>query len=168
MAISGELTMTIRLATHDDWPAVWELFRVVAASGDVFAYDESTTEDVARKLWFDPPSVCCVASIDGQFAGTYYVRPNAPERGNHVANAGYMVAPAFRGRGLARAMCEHSLDTARQLGFTAMQFNFVVASNTVAVRVWEKCGFAVVGRLPAAYRHRDLGFVDSLVMFRDL
>ena len=160
--------MLIRPAVEADWPGVWELFRLVAAGGDVFAYDESTTEEVARKVWFDPPVACLVAEVDGRFAGTYYVRQNTAGRGGHVANAGYMVAPEFRGRGLARAMCEHSLDAARRLGFTAMQFNFVVASNVPAVRVWEACGFAVVGRVPGAFRHKDLGFVDALVMHRAL
>ncbi|HVL15962.1 MAG TPA: GNAT family N-acetyltransferase [Gemmata sp.] len=159
---------TIREAREGDWPHVWALFRAVAAAGDVFAYDEHTPEAVARKLWFDPPAVCFVAEVEGQFAGTYYVRPNQPGRGGHVANAGYMVAPAFRGRGLARALCEHSLAAAQRLGFTAMQFNFVVATNTAAVKTWEACGFAVVGRLQGAFRHRELGPVDALVMFRAL
>ena len=158
----------IRPATEADWSNVWALFRSAAAGGDVFAYDESTTEEVARKLWFDAPATCFVCEVDGKFAGTYYVRPNQPGRGNHVANAGYMVNPAFRGRGLAVAMCEHSLDAARRLGFTAMQFNFVVSTNAAAVRAWERCGFAVAGRLPGAYRHRELGPVDVLVMFRAL
>jgi ribosomal protein S18 acetylase RimI-like enzyme len=158
----------IREAVESDWPEVWALFRAVAGAGDVFAYDEHTPEAVARKLWFDPPAACFVAEVGGAFAGTYYVRPNQPGRGDHVANAGYMVAPAFRGRGLARALCEHSLGVARRLGFEAVQFNFVVASNAAAVRTWEACGFAVVGRLPGAFRHRDLGPVDSLVMFRAL
>lgn len=160
--------MTIRDATESDWPAVWALFQSVAAAGDVFAYDESTTEAVARKLWFDPPAACWVCEVEGRFAGTYYVRPNQPGRGSHVANAGYMVAPAFRGRGLARAMCEHSLGTARRLGFVAMQFNFVVSTNAAAVRVWERCGFAVVGHLPMAFQHKELGLVDALVMHRTL
>ena len=160
--------MLIRPASGADWPGVWELFRLVAAGGDVFAYDESTTEDAARRLWFEPPATCFVAEIDARGAGTYYVRPNAAGRGGHVANAGYMVAPVFRGRGLARAMCGHSLAAARSLGFTAMQFNFVVASNAAAVRVWEGCGFAVVGRVPGAFRHAELGFVDALVMHRAL
>jgi L-amino acid N-acyltransferase YncA len=160
--------MIIREATEVDWPHIWALFQAVAAAGDVFSYDESTLEEVARKLWFDSPAVCYVAEEAGRVAGTYYVRPNQPGRGNHVANAGYMVNPAFRGRGLAVAMCEHSLETARKLGFAAMQFNFVVSTNVAAVRAWERCGFAVVGRLPGAYRHRDLGFVDALVMFRAL
>ncbi len=158
----------IREATENDWLQVWALFQSVAASGDVFAYDEGTTEAVARKLWFDSPARCFVAEIDGRFAGTYYVRPNHPGRGSHVANAGYMVAVAFRGRGLSVAMCMHSLETARELGYSAMQFNFVVSTNVAAVRAWEKCGFAVVARLPAAFRHKELGLVDALVMFRAL
>lgn len=159
---------TIRPATEADWPSVWELFQAVAASGDVFSYDETTSEDTARKLWFDAPAICYIAEVDGAFAGTYYVRPNQPGRGNHVANAGYMVHPAFRGRGLATLMCEHSLETARSAGFAAMQFNFIVSTNVAAFRAWERVGFAVVGRLPNAYRHRELGLVDALVMFRAL
>ncbi|MBY0460574.1 MAG: GNAT family N-acetyltransferase [Gemmataceae bacterium] len=160
--------MTIRPATSADWPAIWELFRLAAASGEVFAYDDSTPEDVARKLWFDPPAACFVCEEDGRFAGTYYVRPNQPGRGSHVANAGYAVAEEFRGRGCATLMCRDSLDVARRLGFLAMQFNFVVSTNDAAVRAWEKCGFATVGRLPKAFRHRELGLVDVLVMFREL
>jgi GNAT superfamily N-acetyltransferase len=162
------MDITIRPAAEGDWAHIWALFRHTCAGGDAFAYDESTTEEVARKLWFDPPAACYVAEEGGAFAGTYYVRPNQPGRGGHVANAGYMVEPAFRGRGLAVRMCLHSLETARGLGFSAMQFNFVVATNAAAVRAWERCGFAAVGRLPGAFRHRDLGLVDALVMFRPL
>lgn len=158
----------IREAVESDWPAVWALFQAVTAAGDSFAYDETTAESTARKLWFESPTTCFVAEEDSCFAGTYYVRPNQPGRGDHIANAGYMVHPAFRGRGLAVEMCRHSLGTARRLGFTAMQFNFVVASNTAAVKAWEKEGFAILGRLPRAFRHRDLGWVDALIMHRDL
>jgi L-amino acid N-acyltransferase YncA len=160
--------ITIREATEGDWPAVWAMFNDVAKTGDVFAYDESTTEDVARKLWFDSPAVCFVAEESGRLIGSYFVRPNQPGRGSHVANGGYMVIPEARGKGTASAMCEHSIATARRQGFAAMQFNFVVASNAVAVRVWERHGFAIVGRLPSAFRHKELGFVDALVMFRAL
>jgi GNAT superfamily N-acetyltransferase len=162
------MSLLIRPATAADWPAIWDLFRSVTAAGDVFAYDADTPEDVARKLWAEPPAVAYVAEADGGFRGTYFVRPNQPGRGSHVANGGYMVAPAARGRGLAAALCEHSLGTARRLGFRAMQFNYVVASNRAAVRAWERCGFAVVGRVPAAFRHAELGDVDVLVMHREL
>jgi GNAT superfamily N-acetyltransferase len=160
--------ITIREATESDWPVIWAIFQRVAQAGDVFAYDESTTEDVARKLWFDPPVVCFVAEEDGRIVGSYFLRSNQPGRGSHVANGGYMVIPEARGRGTASVMCEHSIATARALGFTAMQFNFVVASNTSALRVWQKHGFTVAGRLPAAFLHKELGFVDAFVMFRTL
>jgi ribosomal protein S18 acetylase RimI-like enzyme len=160
--------ITIREASGADWPAIWAIFQVTAAEGNVFAYDESTTESVARKLWFDPPVVCFVAEEGRRVVGSYFLRPNQPGRGSHVANGGYMVVPECRGRGTASAMCEHSVATARHLGFTAMQFNFVIESNAAALRVWQKHGFAVVGRLPLAFRHKELGFVDALVMYRTL
>ena len=160
--------VVIRPFADADWPAVWGLFRAVAAAGDAFAYDETTPEAVARALWVEPPAAAFVAEDAGGFLGTYYVRPNQPGRGGHVANAGYMVHPAARGRGLAAALCEHSLGAARRLGFTAVQFNCVVASNAAAVRAWERCGFAVVGRVPGAFRHAALGPVDVLVMHRGL
>lgn len=161
-------TWTIREATAADWPAIWALFREVIGAGDSFAYDADTPEDVARKLWAEPPAATFVADDDGQVIGTYFLRPNQPGRGAHVANGGYIVASQARGRGLASALCEHSIETARRLGYRAMQFNFVVCTNAAAVRAWEKHGFTVVGRLPGAFRHATLGYVDALVMFREL
>ncbi|MCS6867010.1 MAG: GNAT family N-acetyltransferase [Gemmataceae bacterium] len=160
--------MHIRQAIATDWPRIWELFQLVAASGEVFTYDETTTEETARQLWFAPPTHCFVAEVEGTFAGTYYLRANQPGRGSHVANAGYMVAPAFRGQKLAEALCRHSLAEARLRGFTAMQFNCVVSTNTAAIRAWQKCGFAIIGRVPGAFRHRHHGLVDVLIMHRAL
>jgi len=160
--------MTIRPADESDWPAIWELFRVVCEAGDSYAYDADTPEVVARKLWFDPPSAAFVAEEDGIFLGTYFLRPNQPGRGSHVANGGYMVAAAARGRGLAEAMCRHSIGQATALGYRAMQFNCVVSTNAAAVRVWVKCGFTVAATLPGAFRHADGRFVDVFVMWRDL
>jgi GNAT superfamily N-acetyltransferase len=115
-----------------------------------------------------PPACTFVAELAGKTAGTYILKPNQPGLGSHVANAGYMVAPAFRGRGLAGVMCRHSLELARTLGFLAMQFNFVVSTNATAIALWERHGFVTVGRLPKAFRHATLGEVDALVMHRFL
>jgi L-amino acid N-acyltransferase YncA len=158
----------IREARDADWPEVWALFQAVCAAGNAFAYDTDTPETVARKLWFDPPTVAYVAEEYGSILGTYFLRPNQPGRGRHVANGGYMVAEAARSRGIASAMCEHSIETARRMGFRAMQFNCVVSTNTAAVRTWLKHGFAVVGTLPGAFHHPTLGYVDVFVMFREL
>jgi L-amino acid N-acyltransferase YncA len=160
--------MQIRPAIESDWPIIRDLFRAVADAGDAFAYDASTSDETIRKLWFDAPACPYVLEIEGQIAGTYYIRPNQPGRGSHIANGGYIVAESYRGRGLSKVMCEDSIAEAKRLGYRAMQFNFVVATNETAIRCWQSCGFEIVGRIPNAFDHARQGPVDALVMYRDL
>lgn len=160
--------LTLREIDARAFDRVWPIFHEVVSGGDTYAFDPATTLDEARVLWATPPSRAFVAELDGAAVGTYMLRPAQTGLGNHVANAGYMVASASRGRGIARAMCEHSMAEARATGFRAMQFNFVVSTNTAAVALWQRCGFAVVGRVPAAFRHARLGLVDVLIMHRAL
>jgi L-amino acid N-acyltransferase YncA len=161
--------MDIRPATAADHDALWAIWSEVVSSGVAFAYDEQTTRDQAIDFWYGS-STCCWVATDSvsQVTGSYYLRPNQPGRGNHVANAGYMVSADGQGHGVGRALAEHSIAEARRLGFSAMQFNFVVASNTAAVALWQRLGFRVIGTIPAAFRHADLGMVDALVMHRFL
>ncbi|HEX4822959.1 MAG TPA: GNAT family N-acetyltransferase [Candidatus Polarisedimenticolaceae bacterium] len=158
----------IREIDASEFEIVWPIYRAVIAGGDAFAPAPDTPFEEARRTWAEPPARAFVATEAGAVLGSYMLRPNQPGLGDHVANAGYIVAPKARGRGLARTMCEHSLETARVAGFTAMQFNYVVATNTGAIKVWERCGFKVVGRVPKAFRHATLGPVDVLVMHRFL
>jgi L-amino acid N-acyltransferase YncA len=109
-----------------------------------------------------------VAEDDGEIAGTYYIRANQAGGGKHICRCGYMTSTAATGRGVARAMCKHSLDYARKRGFLGMQFNCVVSTNTRAVALWQSFGFEIVGRLPQAFHHPKFGYVDALVMFRPL
>jgi len=160
--------LNIRAAVAADFPAILEIFRRVVEPGDTYAYPPDTNSDQARRWWLDPPAMPHVAEEDGRIVGTYSLRPNQPGLGDHVANVGFMTDPDCRGRGIADAMCAHSLATARAAGFAAMQFNFVVASNAGAIRLWQRHGFAIVGRVPAAFRHATLGATDVLVMHRAL
>ena len=160
--------LAIRAVVAADLSAVLDLFQRIVASGDTYAYSPDTSRDDARRWWLDPPSMAFVAEDGGRIVGTYSLKPNQPGLGDHVANCGYMTDPAFRRRGVAGAMCAHSLATARNAGFAAMQFNFVVASNTGAVRLWESHGFSIVGRVPAAFRHALHGPTDVLIMHRAL
>ena len=160
--------LVVRAAVASDFPAILEIFQQVVASGDTYAYPPDTSPDKAGRWWLDPPAIPHVADEDGRVVGTYSLKPNQPGLGDHVANCGYMTDPGWRGRGIASAMCVHSLATARACGFTAMQFNFVVASNTGAIRLWEHHGFAIVGRVPGAFRHAVQGPTDVLVMHRML
>ena len=160
--------MQIRPATAADADAIWAIWSEVIAAGDAFAYDEHTSRDKALEFWHDSSTGCWVAEHQDSVVGTYYLRPNQPGRGDHVANAGYMVARSAQGQGVGRALGEHSIGEARRLGFRAMQFNFVISCNTAAVRLWEQLGFSVVGRLPCTFRHATQGEVDALVMHRSL
>jgi len=146
---------------------VAEIFRSVTAAGNCFVYDGGYSDADIRRVWVDSgPSFCYLQ--DGKVVGTFVIRQNKPDRGGHVGNAGYMVRKEYRGQGIATAMCAFSLAEAKRLGYDAMQFNFVVSANTGAVRLWKKMGFAIVGTVPKAYRHADLGLVDVHVMHRFL
>ena len=158
----------IRAATAADWPGLWEIFRYVVEKCDTYPYAMDTVEEEARRLWLDIPQATYAAVEDGRVLGTYYLKPNQPALGAHVCNAGYMVHPDARGRGLGRALCAHSLDEARRLGFTAMQYNLVVATNEGAIRLWAEMGFKTIGTQPAAFRHATLGLIDALAMYRRL
>ncbi len=158
--------MTIREATREDFEQIWPLFHEIVAAGETYAYPQDITREEALKIWMDAPRKTYVFEDGGQVLGTYFIKTNQAGPGDHVCNCGYMVSSAARGRGLATAMCEHSQDMARELGYKAMQFNCVVSTNEGAVRLWNKLGFATVGRLPKAFRHPSKGYVDALVMYK--
>lgn len=160
--------LTIREIGADEFGLLWPIFHDVVAAGDTYSYAPDTSFDEARRLWTSGDARCFVALLDGACIGGYMLRANQPGLGNHVANCGYMVSPPARGRGIAGAMCQHSLAQARAAGFTAMQFNFVVSSNEGAMRLWQKHGFEIIGRIPDAFRHARLGLVDALIMHRYL
>jgi RimJ/RimL family protein N-acetyltransferase len=159
----------IRSATPADAAAIWSIIGPVIRAGETYALDRDMTEEEAIAYWMGEDRETFVAEGDeGEVLGTYYLKANQAGGGRHVANCGYMTSEAATGRGVARAMCAHSLDRARDRGFRAMQFNFVVSTNERAVRLWESMGFEVVGRLRQAFEHPRLEFVDALVMWREL
>ena len=159
----------VRRFQDTDWPAVCPLLQATFEAGDTYAYSPQSTETEIHKAWVELPTVTYVAlDAQGLLLGTYFIKPNQPGLGAHVCNCGYVVSPAAQGQGVASAMCTHSQAEAVSLGFLAMQFNLVAASNERAVRLWQRLGFAVVGTLPRAFRHQRLGLVDALVMFKTL
>lgn len=160
--------IVIRRAGDVDFDGIWEIFHAVVEKGDTYMYAPGTTKEEARALWMAPGLATYVALLDGEVVGTYILKPSQPGLGSHVANAGYMVHPGRSGRGIGRALCAHSLDEARGMGFLAMQFNAVVSTNEAAVALWKKMGFGVVGTVPKAFRHKELGLVDIHVMHRFL
>jgi L-amino acid N-acyltransferase YncA len=158
----------IRPATNKDRDAILKIFRTVSALGDTYAVDLHMSREEALAYWFRPDTRTYVTEEDRQVMGTYILKPNQAGAGSHVANAAFMVAPDARGQGIGRAMGEHCLSEARRLGFRAMQFNFVVSTNTSAIHLWEQLGFKIVGTLPGAFQHPQKGYVDVYVMYRSL
>ncbi|MDH3996341.1 MAG: GNAT family N-acetyltransferase [Desulfobulbaceae bacterium] len=158
--------MHIREATEKDFDAIWPIFKEVVSAGETYAHPQETTKDEALKLWMQLPQKTFVIEEDNQILGTYYIKTNQSGPGSHVCNCGYMVSSKARGKGLATDMCEHSQKVAVELGYKAMQFNFVAASNDGAIRLWNKLGFETVGCLPKAFNHPDLGYIDALVMYK--
>jgi len=160
--------MTIRTAGSTDEDAIWAIFQAVVEPGDTYAFSPDITRQEAMAWWMAPAARVYVAVETNAVVGTYVVKPNQPGLGAHVANAAFMVAPSAQGRGIGRQMCEHCLEQARHLGFRAMQFNLVVATNEPAVALWKKLGFEIVATLPGAFNHRQRGFVDAYVMYQVL
>jgi ribosomal protein S18 acetylase RimI-like enzyme len=184
--------MEIRTATNADRDAIWNIFHEIVAAGDTYAFDPNTSQGEALAYWFRADTHTYVAEIHRQsvgeavgfpgtatpsptigtkdrvIAGTYILRPNQPGPGSHIANAAFMVTSNAQGSGVGRAMAEHCLSEARRMGFRAMQFNFVVSTNTPAIYLWKQLGFEIIGTLPGAFRHPEKGYVDVYIMFRSL
>lgn len=160
--------MLIRRADIEDGPAIWRIIGPTIRAGETYTLDRDMTEEEALAYWLADDRETFVAEDGGELLGTYYLRANQAGGGRHICNCGYMTCSTATGRGVARAMCLHSMDRARELGYRGMQFNFVVSSNMRAVSLWQSLGFETVGRVPQAFRHPSLGFVDALVMFRSL
>lgn len=160
--------MAIHPATESDRDAIWVILEPMIRSGETYTLPLDMSKKQALEYWFAVDKETLVWKENGVVLGTYFLKANQHGGGAHVANCGYVTAPAAQGRGIARHMCLHSLERARERGFRAMQFNFVVSTNERAIKLWTSLEFKIVGRLPLAFEHPTLGFVDALVMYRQL
>ena len=159
--------ITIRPAQEADFEAMWAIFTTLVANGDTYVFGAGTTREACRAYWFGPGVQSFVAMMGSErLLGMYKLVANQLDHGSHVANASFMVDPAAQGVGVGRMLGVHCMEQARRAGFLAMQFNFVVSTNLAAVTLWKKLGFTIVGTLPLAYRHAQLGYVDAYVMYQ--
>lgn len=163
--------LAFAVAGPEDWSEIWAIFRDVVAGGDTYPYPPGMGEGDAFAIWMRPESdreATFVARLEGDIVATAYVKSNGVGLGDHIANAGWMVAPVFQGRGIGRPFAEWVIDRAREFGYHGMQFNSVVATNTAAVGLWESLGFEIVGTVPDAFRHATEGLTPVHVMYRRL
>ncbi|MDX1474359.1 MAG: GNAT family N-acetyltransferase [Reinekea sp.] len=162
----NRLRNDIREAKKQDWNAIWPIFQSIVSAGETYGFAPDTSKQQAEKIWLEAPRKTFVVENEGEILATYYLKTNHTGPGSHVCNCGYMVSPLARGKGLATIMCEHSQQIGRELGYKAMQFNFVASSNEGAVRLWHRLGFETVGCLPKAFNHPVQGYVDAFVMYK--
>jgi L-amino acid N-acyltransferase YncA len=158
----------IRPAVESDFTEIWRIFRSVIAGENTYVNRRETTEEEARAKWLDKSAKTFVAEINNKIVGVYLLKPNRVDLGSHVANASYIVDENTRGLGIGKALALHSIASAKEFGYRAMQFNFVVSTNEAAVKLWQSVGFRIVGTVPKAFKHSALGYVDTYVMFREL
>ena len=160
--------MQIRAVTQRDHNVLWDMLKPVFRSGETYAIDPNISQQNALGYWIGADAGCFVIEENGTLLGTYYLKTNAPGGGAHVCNCGFITAPIAAGKGVARAMLTDALNRAKEAGYAAMQFNFVLANNTRAIDIWHRSGFDTVGRLPNAFNHPKDGLIDALVMFKTL
>lgn len=161
--------MTIRQAVEADWPAIWPIFEATVRAGDTYAYPAGLTSEQARALWTEPPpGQTVVLEEDDRILGTAKMGPNRPGPGDHVGTASFMVAAEARGRGVGRRLGEYVVQWHRDSGFRGLQFNAVVETNAVAVKLWQDLGFEIIGTVPEAFRHPTQGYVGLHVMYLGL
>ncbi len=161
--------LKIKPFEEKNWSDIWPIIEPVFRAGETYAFSPDITEKEAYEVWVKTPSETYVAlDENNNILGTYYIKPNQPELGSHVCNCGYIVVENARGKGIASKMCKHSQHEAVAKGFRAMQFNLVVSTNEGAIHLWKKLGFDVIGILPKAFRHKKLGFIDALIMYKQV
>ncbi|CNE77700.1 acetyltransferase [Yersinia rohdei] len=160
--------MEIRVATREDFAEIWPLFQAVIRGGDTYVFTPDTPEQDAYDYWFGVGVRCFVALHQQRIVGMYKLIDNQRGLGSHVANASFMVDSQARGLGIGKALGLHCIEQATCFGYRAMQFNFVVSTNTSAIALWQKLGFTIIATLPKAFNHSQLGYVDAYVMHRAL
>ncbi len=160
----------IRKARLEDFEEIYDIFCAVLDCGDTYSYTrEEMTPERSLAYWMSAVGTnCFVADVAGKVAGVAAVRPNRTGRGGHVANASFIVHPDFRRIGIATSLGNHALKTAKKLGYKAMQFNFVVSVNKIAIDLWKNLGFSIIGTMPQGFRHAKKGLVDVYIMHRFL
>ena len=160
--------LEIRKAVESDKDAVWEIIQAVISTGDTYVFAPDSPKEKMLEYWFGEEKETYVAVSDDKILGSFFLKANQPDLGAHICNAGYLVSSEAKGKGVGRKMAEFSLPEAKRLGYRAMQFNFVVKSNEIAVKLWLSLGFEVIGEIPEAFQHQQNGLTNALIMYRKL
>ena len=160
--------MQIRPIGAKEFERIWPLWQEAIAAGDTYPYAPDSSLEQGRAIWCSTEKQTYVAEGEGQVVGTFYIRPNQPDLGAHICNAGFIISHAQGGKGYGTQLGKWALEEAKRLGYRAMQFNLVVADNLASLRIWEKLGFTIIGTVPEAFRNPNKGYVDAHILYKSL
>jgi GNAT superfamily N-acetyltransferase len=167
-----EGTISIRRFDPDsasDADALWSILQPIVAAGETYALPRSWGRDETLSYWVGAGHTVYLAVDKWNVpVGTFFIHPNQKGGGGHVCNCGYATAAGVMGKGVGYQMCQFSLQLAKELGFRAMQYNFVISSNIRAVALWQRCGFQIVGTIPEGFQSPSRGYVDVFIMYQKL
>jgi L-amino acid N-acyltransferase YncA len=175
-------TLSSGIAVELDWMQPQEreqvraLFNTIVTEGNTYPQTQPLTVEEFNAYWLSRDAFV-VRTLEateieslGRNAtvGAFFIKPNFPGRCSHICNAGFIVHPAMRGRGMGRLMGEAMLRLASHLGYSAVMFNLVFETNIASIRLWESLGFETIGRIPKAAKLADGNVVDALMMYKEL
>ncbi len=160
--------LNIRAIAPEEFERIWPIWQEAIAAGDTYPYAPDSSLEQGRAIWCSPDKQTYLAEAEGELVGTFYIRPNQPDLGAHICNAGFIVSRAHGGKGYGRAMGEFALEEAKRLGYSAMQFNLVVADNIASLKIWEPLGFTQIGTIPEAFHNPHKGYVDAHILYKKL
>ncbi len=162
----------LSLAGEQDADSLRQLYRTIVDEGTSYPHDRMPGDDEFLEYWFRGKSTVVAVGTErqhgGGLAGAFYLKPNWPGRARQVANAGFVVAPAWRNKGLGWLLGATMLEYARSLGYRGVIFNLVFSENVPALHLWRKLGFSEIGVIPGAVRKNDGAYQDAIIMFRSL
>lgn len=161
-------SLEIRSAKKNDEDSLWSVIEPIIRAGGTYVFSPQSSREKIMSYWLNEDKKTYIALIEGKAVGTFYIKANQPDLGDHICNAGFMVDPEQKGKGIGRRLGQFAISEAKALGYQAMQFNFVISSNHSAVSLWKSLGFQVIGEIPQAYRHPSHGLVSALIFFKKL
>lgn len=162
------MEVIVKKLNDEDLLQAKEIWNEVVKEGLAFPQEEELTLNEA-KTFFNSQSFTGVAkNKDNEVVGLYILHPNNIGRCGHISNASYAVRSDLRGNHIGEKLVKHSLKTAKDLGFTLMQFNAVVKNNTHARNLYKRIGFKELGVIPHGFRFNDGVYEDIYPYIFDL
>ena len=149
-----------------DTAATIRIWNQVVEDGVAFPQEDFLDEESGDAFFREQSFTGIAVDADsGAVVGLYILHPNNIGRCGHICNASYAVERSQRGRGVGEALVRHCLEKGRELGFSILQFNAVVASNTYALRLYKKLGFVQLGVIPRGFRMKDGRYEDIIPQY---